>query len=96
MSDRDEVVKYSYEKLPGGKAKVRITNKKGVLPPKEGYVRMPLVKGQWMLTPIDSGKTKVVMTSLFDPGGSIPAYLTRQSIVNSPMDIIEELRKEVE
>jgi hypothetical protein len=45
-------------------------------PPAPGYVRLPVVRGRWMLTPSDGG-THVVYECYSEPGGSIPAFLVR-------------------
>jgi hypothetical protein len=45
-------------------------------PPAHGFVRLPVVRGKWTLTPAANG-TSVVYECYSEPGGSIPAFLVR-------------------
>jgi hypothetical protein len=45
-------------------------------PPMAGFVRLPVVRGKWTLTPV-AGGTRVVYECYSEPGGSIPAFLVR-------------------
>lgn len=59
-------------------------------PPAPGYVRVPTIRGNWIITPGDAGRgsaapgaapataaTKVTYLCYSDPGGSIPAFMAR-------------------
>jgi hypothetical protein len=45
-------------------------------PPAAGFVRLPVVRGKWTLTPAPGG-THVIYECYSEPGGSIPAFLVR-------------------
>ena len=46
-------------------------------PPNPKFVRLTDVRGSWVVAPTPDGKTRLVYTSHSDPGGSVPAFVTR-------------------
>ncbi len=50
-----------------------------------GYVRMPLVKGFWQVTPDPAGGSVVQYQVYSEPGGSIPAMIVRDAQVNEAL-----------
>jgi hypothetical protein len=48
-------------------------------PPSPSFVRLPIVRGKWTLTPTPGG-THVVYECFSEPGGSVPAFLVRGTL----------------
>jgi hypothetical protein len=46
-------------------------------PPNPKYVRLTQVQGSWQVVPTADGKSRLIYTSHSDPGGSLPAFVTR-------------------
>ncbi len=56
-------------------------------------VRIPSVDGQWVLSPVDEGNTKVTYTVKSNPGGSIPKFISHRSSWNIPYRTLLGLKK---
>ena len=66
------------------------------VPPVKGVVRMPFVKGHWILTPVDHGKATMAEYQVHaDPGGSIPDWLANIASKKLPRDTLAGLRAQV-
>ena len=66
------------------------------VPPVKGVVRMPLMRGHWILTPVDDGKATEAEYQVFaDPGGSLPDWLANFASKTLPRETIAGLRKQV-
>jgi len=63
----------------------------GLVPVKNGIVRVHSSKGLWIITPLGNEKIKVVYTLQVDPGGSIPAWLVNMLAGEGPMKSFEGL-----
>ncbi|MHB8874907.1 MAG: SRPBCC family protein [Myxococcaceae bacterium] len=48
-------------------------------PKKKGVVRMAALRGSWQVTPSGEAGARVVYTLFNDPGGNVPAFLSRGS-----------------
>jgi hypothetical protein len=50
-------------------------------PPAPGLVRVPAIRGDWIITPLSGGpgeaRAKITFLCYSDPGGSIPAFMAR-------------------
>ncbi len=51
-------------------------------PPEPHHVRIPMVRGRWLLSPAADGGSDVTYTVYSEPGGSIPAFVIRGAQVN--------------
>ncbi|HYA14452.1 MAG TPA: START domain-containing protein [Syntrophales bacterium] len=58
-------------------------------------VRIPSVDGQWILSPVDEGHTKVTYTVKSNPGGFIPNFISQRTSWNIPYKTLLGLRKMV-
>lgn len=50
------------------------------LPEQKNLVRLTAVNSFWQFTPISTGKTKIVFQGFGEPGGNIPASVSRSSV----------------
>lgn len=92
FEDRLVVQQCTLTNQPGGTIRITLVDKNDAVPEDDEYVRMPLVRGYWLLNPKNSG-TDVEYCFVADPGGSIPTWLTNQFIVDGPIKTITALRK---
>jgi hypothetical protein len=66
------------------------------VPPVKGVVRMPRMRGHWILRPVDGGhKTEAEYQVFADPGGALPDWLANLASKTLPRDTIAGLRKQV-
>lgn len=77
---------------------VTSTGDPAAYPEQDGYVRMPLLKAKWILTPIENGEVRMDYFLRSDPGGSIPTWVTNLLLDYGPFRtfkaILEQLPKE--
>lgn len=94
VSHRDGVYHFSYSRSSDAMAPVVTVRVEAVpryLPLREGKVRVPMARGQWTLSPTKSG-VSVSYQMLAEPGGSIPAWLANQAVVDTPFKTLKGLR----
>jgi uncharacterized protein YndB with AHSA1/START domain len=65
------------------------------VPPVKGVVRMPFMRGHWLLTPVDDGKTEAEYQVFANPGGILPDWLANLASKTLPRETIAGLRKQV-
>jgi hypothetical protein len=66
------------------------------VPPVKGVVRMPFMRGHWILVPVDGGRRTEAEYQVFaDPGGMLPDWLANLASKTLPRDTIAGLRKQV-
>jgi hypothetical protein len=66
------------------------------VPPVKGVVRMPFMRGHWLLTPVDGGKATEAEYQVFaNPGGILPDWLANLASKTLPRETIAGLRKQV-
>ena len=66
------------------------------VPPQKGVVRMPSLKGHWILKPTNHGKwTEAEYRVHANPGGSLPEWLANVTSKKIPLKTIEGLRAQV-
>ena len=66
------------------------------LPKNKGIVRIPEMRINWELTPIDSNRVKIMYHLHSDPGGSVPAWLINMFVDEGPTRSIRNLRSMLE
>ncbi|OOQ57293.1 START domain-containing protein [Mucilaginibacter pedocola] len=67
----------------------------GFVPVKEGIVRISESKGEWILTPLEKDRVRVVYTLQVNPGGSIPAWLINLLAAEGPINSFQGLKKQL-
>ncbi len=95
FKDREVIEYCAVIELPNGVLRIDLKEDNTFIPETEDYVRMPISRGYWILTPSGAG-TDIEYSFLADPGGSIPAWLANQFIVNNPLKTIKGLREYLE
>ena len=67
----------------------------GLVPEKKGTVRINNSLGTWIIAPLDSSQAKVEYVLHVDPAGSLPSWLVNMFSSETPMQIFENLRREL-
>jgi hypothetical protein len=58
-------------------------------PPIPGFVRLPIVRGHWDLTPTTDGRVSIRYEIFSEPGGGVPAFLVRGSQKSTAIDFVK-------
>jgi hypothetical protein len=94
--DREAVVWTTVKVVEPGKH-IRIefkhAGKDEAPPPSDGQVRVPLLKGRWVLTAKGPDKTHVDYRAKTQAGGSVPDFLVAQMGESSPKALLKGLKK---
>ena len=64
-------------------------------PQRSGTVRMPLLRGSWMVEPLGDSRSRVVYQVAVRPGGRIPAWLVRKGAMDAMPDIIARVGRKI-
>jgi hypothetical protein len=65
-------------------------------PPVRGVVRMPSLRGHWLLSPVNGGRaTQAEYQVHADPGGSLPGWIVNMVSKQLPFQTIAGLREQV-
>jgi hypothetical protein len=64
----------------------------GMMPTKEGVVRIFNSKGKWTITPLENRGIKVEYTLSVDPAGNIPAWMVNLVSSEAPIQSFKALR----
>lgn len=67
----------------------------GLVPEKKGTVRINNSVGKWIIAPLDSNLARVEYVLHVDPGGLLPSWLVNIFSSDTPMQIFENLRREL-
>ncbi len=97
VKDRDGVYLRARTTDPAtGAVEYRVTAEPERLPPVDGLVRMPMLKGLWRLTPLDANRTEVYYQQHSDAGGHIPAMIVNQLAVSIPFHTLKNFREQIQ
>lgn len=97
VSDRDVIVHSRLEQDPATLAITvysRATDQ--VLPPQDGYVRLPALDNIFRLEPLPDGWTRITFQTFVDPGGSIPAWLANFVSTRAPLTTLRGMKEQME
>ncbi|MEO6633719.1 MAG: START domain-containing protein, partial [Mucilaginibacter sp.] len=67
----------------------------GMVPLKDGIVRVRSSKGLWVITPVKKNLLKVMYTLQLDPGGNLPAWLVNLFAAEGPMKSFQGLKSQI-
>jgi len=93
VTDRDMVVniKVKYDNDNQGMT-ITTESKKGILPAKVGFVRVPSSRGLWIVKQINKNRLHVKYTMQIDPGGSVPTWLVDWVCAQAPYQSFKSLK----
>ena len=61
--------------------------------PQSGTVRMPLLRGSWIVEAVDASRSRVTYQIAVRPGGSIPGWMVRRGAVSALPDVIGQVAR---
>ncbi|MFA6248622.1 MAG: START domain-containing protein [Mucilaginibacter sp.] len=64
----------------------------GLIPLKDGIIRVTNSKGKWVITPLGKDEIKVEYTLHVDPAGSLPAWLVNMVASEGPTQSFKKLK----
>ncbi|OJV12444.1 MAG: lipid-binding protein [Dyadobacter sp. 50-39] len=65
----------------------------GILPPRNGIVRISSSINRWQIRPLPNGKVWVEYMLQVDPGGHIPAHIVNMFASRAPIETFQNMRK---
>ncbi len=68
----------------------------GVVPEREGMIRIKDYRQTWTVKPAGNELTHVVLEGFVDPAGSIPDWISNMLIVDSPLKVINGVKLRLE
>jgi hypothetical protein len=91
VSDRDYVVHTKLEAPAStGQCSVSFVNAEDpAYPPTDGFVRIPVIRGRWDIFPIGDGKVSVQYRIFSEPGGGVPAFVSRGGQKSAAVDFMK-------
>ncbi|HEX5668442.1 MAG TPA: START domain-containing protein [Chitinophagaceae bacterium] len=96
VSNRDFIIRITLTQDQKTKvARIVAENHPQYVPEKKNVIRIPKSAGNWILTPLGDGRTKVEYVIHVDPGGSVPAWLVNMLADVGPYSSFTKLKKEV-
>ena len=93
VSDRDYVMHTTLNQAAAsGRCEVSFSTENDAgHPPARGVVRMPCIRGHWLVTPLADGRNSVSYEIFSDPGGGIPAFLASGAQRSSAVDFVKNI-----
>ncbi len=91
LSDRDYVVHTKVE-IPGSTGRCAVSFgsvEDAAYPPADGFVRIPVIRGRWDVFPIGDGNLSVQYRIFSEPGGGVPAFLSRGGQKSTAIDFMK-------
>lgn len=97
VADRDLIlhVNLSQGSKPGEYIFTTV-GKPDFIPPREGFVRVPISDGQWTIQVLGQNQLDIKHSLIVDPGGAIPAWLLNLSLAEGPFETYSNLIKYLE
>jgi hypothetical protein len=97
LSDRDLVVDARVTIDPATKKYVIYSKPlEGVVPEKQGLVRIRQYWQRWTVQPMDKGMVRITLEGFVDPGGIVPSWLYNMVITETPLKVMRGVRQRVE
>lgn len=94
LKNRDLVVRTTVE-VDNEKQIVtmHLKDEKGTLPENDDNVRVPYLRGEWIISRIDDNTSHIVYQIHALPGGSIPSWLANAFVVDNPYVSLKNMQK---
>jgi hypothetical protein len=95
--DRDLCVDVTIKNdMVNGEYKITAVSVPGVIPERSNMVRIKDYLQTWTITPVSKEISHVELEGFIDPAGSIPDWISNMLIVDSPLNSILGVRKQME
>jgi uncharacterized membrane protein len=78
-----------------GERKINAVSLTGVIPERNGMVRITDYRQTWTIIPAGKEMTHVVLEGFVDPAGTIPVWISNMLIIESPLKAISGLKEQM-
>ncbi|MED5387440.1 MAG: START domain-containing protein [Pseudomonadota bacterium] len=95
VSDRDVVLANTLTQQANGEIHLHSENAVAVKGKQPGYVRIPALDNQFVITPLTDGWVRVKFETFVDPGGNVPVWLANLVSTKAPRVTLEGLKEQV-
>ncbi|MDD3877627.1 MAG: START domain-containing protein [Bacteroidales bacterium] len=96
VTNRDMAIHFKVTQDTNTKiVRIILTGQKDFLPEKEGIVRVPSMKGQWIFAPLSNGSIRVIYQVHSEAGGAIPASIANSIVENTPYNTLLKMKQEI-
>jgi hypothetical protein len=94
LEDRDLCVKAEITRDPSsGEYVVMAKPAAGLVPERDGIVRITGYWQKWSILPLDDGQIKLSTEGYADPGGQVPSWIVNMAVTDNPLETIEQVRE---
>ena len=94
--DRDYIAHMTINQVSNNFVTIDVKSEPNKLPTKQGIIRVVNHGAHWDINDLGNGKSKVVYTVSFDPGGAIPAWLSNLFVIKAPFETFQTIRTKVQ
>ena len=95
VKDRDLVSRGVIERDTPTHFLLKLKGEPDNIPIDNDYVRIPFFKYSWEINDLGSGKVKVQIIGIVDPGGSLPDWLVNLTVQEDPWNNLKNLRDRI-
>ncbi len=92
LADRDLILHLDFLQTTAG-YHIKLSGLPEHLPPVDGLVRVPHLKGDWIIVALSENESHVTYQVHTDPGGSVPTWLANSTAVSTPFNTLKNLRE---
>lgn len=94
--DRDYIAHMTINQVSNDFVTIDVKSEPNKLPAKQGIIRVVNHGAHWDINDLGNGKSKVIYTVSFNPGGAIPAWLSNLFVVKAPFETFQTIRNKVQ
>lgn len=96
VADRDVVLANTLTQKADGEILLHSENAEGIKGKQRGFVRIPALDNQFVITPLADGWVRVKFETFVDPGGNVPVWLANLVSTKAPRVTLEGLKEQLE
>lgn len=94
VSNRDIVLKNTVSKNADGSVKIKMSAVDGYVDGAKNTVRITYFEGYYLIEP-KGDKVSVTYQAILDPAGSIPAWMANMAVVDTPFDLLYNMKEQL-
>lgn len=92
LADRDVILHLNFIPTTSG-YHVELNGLPQHLPDVDGLIRIPHIKGYWIIASISETESHVTYQAHTDPGGTVPLWLANSTAISTPFNTLKNLRE---
>jgi len=96
VADRDVVLANTLTQTADGEIHLHSENAEGFKDKQQGFVRIPALDNQFVITPLADGWVRVKFETFVDPGGNVPVWLANLVSTRAPLVTLEGLKEQLQ